>query len=71
MSISLFEKSGVHCLVDGQFGSTGKGALAYWLAHQAREKPFHGAIYSGGPNSGHTFYHNGEKHVVNNYQCSR
>jgi adenylosuccinate synthase len=63
---SLFESVGVHCIVDGQFGSTGKGALAYWLAKQAiRERhQFQGAIYSGGPNSGHTFYHEDEKHVL-------
>jgi adenylosuccinate synthase len=63
---TLFNKEGVHCVVDGQFGSTGKGALTAWLAEKARETnlEFRGAIYSGGPNSGHTFYHEGEKHVL-------
>jgi adenylosuccinate synthase len=62
----LFNNKGVHCVVDGQFGSTGKGALSYWLAEKALENKvyFRGAIYSGGPNSGHTFYHGGTKHVV-------
>jgi adenylosuccinate synthase len=54
--------------VDGQFGSTGKGALSAYLAEMAIRKGvvgnFAGAIYSGGPNSGHTFYHNEEKHVL-------
>jgi len=64
MKTNLFSELGVHCLVDGQFGSTGKGALAAWLAEQASTLEFRGAIYSGGPNSGHTFYHDGEKHVL-------
>src|SRR5262245_45368935 len=63
---SLFERTGVHAIVDGQYGSTGKGALTYWLARQAYYNKLYieGTIYSGGPNSGHTFYHEGEKHVV-------
>jgi adenylosuccinate synthase len=62
---TLFNKDGIHAIVDGQFGSTGKGALAYWLATQAAAANIYidGSIYSGGPNSGHTFYHDGEKHV--------
>lgn len=54
----LFSKTGAHVLVDGQFGSTGKGAFASWLATQAYEQRalsnFNGAISSSGPNSGHT-----------------
>jgi len=64
---NLFETTGAHVLVDGQFGSTGKGVLAAWLASQnlnmTRDK-WHGVISNAGPNSGHTFYHNGEKHVL-------
>lgn len=64
----FFEEKGVHCVVDGQFGSTGKGALTAWLADYAiRHKmvtDFYGSIYSGGPNSGHTFYVNDEKVVL-------
>jgi len=60
MDTYLFETTGVHCIVDGQFGSTGKGALAAYLANHALKmdmaKYFSGAIYSGGPNSGHTCY---------------
>ncbi len=66
--IDLFHNSGVHCVVDGQFGSTGKGALSAWLAHEAfKDDPnfnFAGVIYSGGPNSGHTSYFEGEKIVL-------
>jgi adenylosuccinate synthase len=64
----LFKFKGVHCVVDGQFGSTGKGALCAYLADQAMKTGaairFSGSIYSGGPNSGHTFYHNNNKHVL-------
>lgn len=65
MKRELFKLKGVHCVVDGQFGSTGKGALAAWLAEQnCRQGPhFAGAIYSGGPNSGHTCYF-GDKKIV-------
>jgi adenylosuccinate synthase len=64
----LFNDTGVHCVVDGQFGSTGKGALAAYLADYAIRHDitnyFSGAIYSGGPNSGHTFYMGNEKVVL-------
>lgn len=65
---AFFDKTGVHCVVDGQFGSTGKGALTAWLAQHALnygwQGQFAGAIYSGGPNSGHTFYIHNEKVVL-------
>lgn len=67
MKNSLFSDGpGVHVVVDGQFGSTGKGALASWLAKQAYDTGtrFSGVISNAGPNSGHTFYHDGEKHVL-------
>jgi len=60
--------TGVHCLVDGQFGSTGKGALAAWLAEYSittgMYRSFSGSITSAGPNSGHTFYVDKEKIVL-------
>lgn len=66
----LFEQVGVHALVDGQFGSTGKGALAAWLAKQAggyetHRQRFMWNVTNAGPNSGHTFYaEDGSKHVL-------
>lgn len=62
----LFKYCGVHCVVDGQFGSTGKGALTAYLADEAirKRQNFAGAIYSGGPNSGHTFYYDNKPRVV-------
>lgn len=64
--IGLFGDRGAHVLVDGQYGSTGKGVLAAWLALQAKEQRagFNAVISNAGPNSGHTFYHGGEKHVL-------
>jgi len=58
--MKLFEDNGAHVLVDGQFGSTGKGALAAWLATMAvatgNYRAFAGSISTSGPNSGHTSY---------------
>jgi len=66
--MELFKGTGVHCVVDGQFGSTGKGALSAYLTQQAYEQGkainFAGSIYSGGPNSGHTCYFEGRKIVL-------
>lgn len=64
---NLFNPVGAHVIVDGQFGSTGKGALAAWLAEQSYiyGVQFEAAVYSGGPNSGHTYYDvKGHKQVV-------
>lgn len=62
----LFAKSGAHVMVDGQYGSTGKGVLGAWLAAAAKNDriEFDGVISNAGPNSGHTFYHGTEKHVL-------
>lgn len=64
-SKSLFAERGAHVLVDGQYGSTGKGVLAAWLAQNAAVSGelFDLVISNGGPNSGHTFYH-GDRKVV-------
>lgn len=61
-----FADYGAHVLVDGQFGSTGKGLFAAYLAEKAIEQglTFDGVISNAGPNSGHTFYFDGEKHVL-------
>ena len=65
--MTLFSHRGVHCVVDGQFGSTGNGALAAWLATELYKRGhngFAGAIYSGGPNSGHTSWFGDEQIVL-------
>jgi adenylosuccinate synthase len=64
---SYFTEGGVHVLVDGQFGSTGKGLFASFLAERAAKSntKFTGVLSNAGPNSGHTFYGpDGEKIVL-------
>lgn len=66
MKRTFFESNGVHAIADGQFGSTGKGVLAAFLATRAQESVdlFAATVSNAGPNSGHTFYHGDEKHVL-------
>lgn len=66
MSSGLFDSYGIHAVVDGQFGSTGKGALSAFLAERAvyLGYNFYGVVSNAGPNSGHTHYHRNEKHVL-------
>lgn len=50
-------------LLDGQFGSTGKGLMAAWMANNGFN--FDLVTTNAGPNSGHTFYDKyGEKIVL-------
>ena len=64
--MEMFADSGVHAVVDGQFGSTGKGLMASYLAEESirKNKYFDICVSNAGPNSGHTFYHNGQKIVL-------
>lgn len=55
-----FEEKGAYVLVDGQFGSTGKGLMAAYLAELGKDLITH-VTTNAGPNSGHTAYFNGEK----------
>lgn len=67
MQKSFFADTGAHVLVDGQYGSTGKGVLGAYLARKAIDEgatAWGGVVSNAGPNSGHTFYHNGEKIVL-------
>jgi len=50
-----FDEPGAYVLVDGQFGSTGKGLLAGFLAEYGAGKITH-VTTNAGPNSGHTAY---------------
>lgn len=50
-----FLEPGAYVLVDGQFGSTGKGLAASFLAAIGDEKITH-VTTNAGPNSGHTAY---------------
>lgn len=64
--IKYLQERGVHAMCDGQFGSTGKGLLAAYLAQQCLDAKldFQAVVSNAGPNSGHTFYYCDEKHVL-------
>lgn len=66
MTKPVFADYGAHVLVDGQFGSTGKGLFAAYLAEKAIREgvAFDTVISNAGPNSGHTFYDKVEGKVV-------
>lgn len=59
----MFLRSGVYVMVDGQYGSTGKGLLASILAPAAFNR-VHAVTTNQGPNSGHTSYYGDEKVVL-------
>ena len=56
-------KNGAYVLVDGQFGSTGKGLLASYLAERTGHD-YNVVVSNAGPNSGHTSYFHDEKIVL-------
>lgn len=51
-------------VIGGQYGSEGKGTI---VAHIANDYDCH--VRVGSPNAGHTFYWNGEKHVMQSIPC--
>lgn len=55
-----FTENGAYVLFDGQYGSTGKGLLASFLAEHMGEY-IDTVATNAGPNSGHTGYYQGEK----------
>lgn len=59
---SWFQEPGAYVLVDGQFGSTGKGLLAGYMAQFMAGK-VNKITTNAGPNSGHTAYYPG--HAAN------
>ncbi len=62
-SVGFLQDPGFYVLVDGQYGSTGKGLAAGLLAEMFHHK-VHGVVSNAGPNSGHTNYYNGEQIVL-------
>jgi adenylosuccinate synthase len=58
-----FKEPGAYVLVDGQFGSTGKGLGEQVLAQYAGER-IEVVTTNAGPNSGHTIYQDGRKIVT-------
>src|SRR5690606_35906183 len=59
----MFDKLGVYTLVDGQYGSTGKGVIASYLAEYHGNK-VQRVLTNAGPNSGHTFWFGDEQYVL-------
>jgi len=58
-----FTKPGAYVLVDGQYGSTGKGVIAAAMAECFGDR-VDAIVSNAGPNSGHTSYVNDEKIVL-------
>jgi adenylosuccinate synthase len=59
----MFQKRGTYVMVDGQFGSTGKGLAASVLAENMGEL-VENVLSNAGPNSGHTSFFEDEKIVL-------
>jgi len=60
----MLKQGRANILIDGQFGSTGKGLLAGYIAH-ASDVEAEYAVTNAAPNAGHTFYtDNGTKIVA-------
>ena len=60
--LGFFSSPRVHFILDGQFGSSGKGKLAYWLS-----KGIGGGIFSctaSSPNAGHTVIDDGKEYFL-------
>lgn len=51
-------------LIGAQYGSEGKGAIAYAIANN-----YDAHVRVGAPNAGHTFYHEGRKFVARSIPC--
>ena len=57
----------LNIIIDGQFGSTGKGVLSSYVA---ANNHIDLAITNGSPNAGHTFYYNNKKYIVKHLPVS-
>ena len=60
----VLNKGKVTAIVGAQYGSEGKGAI---VAHLADQYEIH--VRTGGPNAGHTFYFDGQAHVMQTIPC--
>lgn len=59
---------GVRIVMDGQFGSCGKGAMVAWLA--AREQNMFLVVRTGGPNAGHSMLYDGATFKMRHVPCA-
>lgn len=60
---SFLSRTGAYAIVDGQFGSTGKGLVAATIARYLYDRIDY-VTSNAGPNSGHTSYYGDEKMVL-------
>ena len=63
VAAGFLQSTGSYVVVDGQFGSTGKGLVSGMLAEMFHENVDF-VTSNAGPNSGHTNYYDGEKIVL-------
>ena len=64
MPIAKFADNKIHMIIDGQFGSTGKGLCADFLTRKGYIDNCGVVVSLLSPNAGHTFYISGTKHVT-------
>lgn len=62
--MTINEDKPVDAVVGLQYGSEGKGKVVAYLANE-----YNGMVRSGGPQTGHTFYHKKEKYVNRQLPC--
>lgn len=65
--MSILTPGKVNVLIDSQFGSSGKGLMAAYIAER---EPVNVAVSNGGPNSGHTAYVESGKLVTHHLPMS-
>jgi len=63
LSPYILDQSGAYFVVDGQFGSTGKGVIAAALGREFGDRA-NVVTNNAGPNSGHTHYDRDDRKVV-------
>ena len=64
----MFIKPGkLNIIIDGQFGSTGKGAISSYIGCKEHIDI---AITNASPNAGHTFYRNNKKYITRHLPVS-
>ncbi len=61
------KKGKINIIIDGQFGSTGKGLISSYIGHFNHIDL---AITNASPNAGHTFYYNRKKYIAKHLPVS-
>jgi len=63
----ILDKGKINIVLDGQFGSTGKGLLCSYIASK---NDIDISVSNCSANAGHTFYYNGKKYIVSHIPVS-